>query len=48
MAFEFIEDDLNSFNISQHTLQFSIISFRKSWEDLSIHVSHMKYLGFRF
>jgi hypothetical protein len=48
MAFEFKVDDLNSFNISQHTLQFSIISFRKCWEDLSIHVPHMKYLGFGF
>jgi hypothetical protein len=48
MEFEFKVDNLNSFNISQHTLQCSIISFRKCWEDLSIHVPHMKYLGFGF
>jgi hypothetical protein len=48
MAFEFKVDDLNSFNIFQHTLQFSIISFRKCWADLSLHVPHMKYLGFGF
>jgi hypothetical protein len=48
MAFEFKVDNLNSFDISQHTLQFSIISFEKCWEDLSIHVPHMKYIRFEF